>query len=105
MFGKLGNASLAATTNTTVYTVPANVRGAEIDIDIVNTSGAAVTVDVAFAAAGTPVANEYVEKTASVSANSGHLLRTGDKLSAGELVVVKASATGVVVRISGKEII
>ena len=105
MFGKLGNASLVAATNTTVYTVPAAVLGAEIDIDIVNTSGAAGTVDGAFSTTANPVASEFVEKTATVSANSGHLLRTGDKLSAGEQVVIKASATGVVVRISGKEIV
>lgn len=105
MFGKLGNASLAAATNTTVYTVPTTVRGAEIDIDIVNTSAGVVTVELAFAVAATPTAAEYVEKTASIAANSGHLLRTGDKLSAGELVVVKASAVGVVIRVSGKEIL
>lgn len=104
MFGKLASNTPAAATLTTVYTVPAKVRMAEIDIDIVNTNASAVTIDLAFSTSGTPNAVDYVEKNATISANSGHLLRTGDKLSAGEMVVFKASATGVNIRVSGKEL-
>lgn len=99
--GKLGNADLAATTNTTLYTVPA-LKTATINASFVNRSATAVTVRMAIAATATPTDAEYVEYDASIPAY-GVLERSGIVCGAGELVVCYASATGVSVRIFGFE--
>lgn len=99
--GKLGNADLAAITNTTVYTVPASTV-ATINAGFVNRTGAPVTVRMAISALDTPTDAEYVEYGASIPAN-GVLERSGIVCGAGEKVVCYASAVGVSVRIFGFE--
>lgn len=99
--GKLGNAAPAATTNTTIYTVPVG-KVATLNISIVNTSAAAITVNVALASSGTPVTAEWIEYGAVIQPNDV-LERTALVASANEQLVVYASGAGLVVRAHGFE--
>ena len=94
--GKLGTASLAATTLTTVYTVPSSIV-ASYTISVCNT-----TSRLAESTSGTPNASEYMEYGTVIPAN-GVLERTGRVLGAAATVVAYASATGVSININGYE--
>ena len=59
--GILGQSNPAASTDTTVYTVPASTT-ASFTVNIVNNSTGAVAFNLALAAAATPTASEYVEQ-------------------------------------------
>lgn len=90
--GRLGAFDLAATTNTTVYECPA-ATFAVVTLSVVNrnaTSSRAVRV--ALSTTGSPSASEWVEYDTSLL-SKGVLERTGLVLSAGQRVVVYASAT------------
>ena len=98
--GRLGNADLAANTDTVLYTVPAG------QVDTVTVAlvarTAAATVRVAVAATAVPAAAEYLEYDATLPAG-GVLERTGIVMSAGEKIVARASVAGVSVRVHGFE--
>ena len=91
--GRLGTADLSATTNTTLYTVPASTF-AVCTVNLVNRNSTAVTVRVAIASSASPTNAEYIEYGVSLAANTV-LERTGLVLDAGKNLVVYASATGV----------
>ena len=91
--GRLGIANLAAATNTTVYTCPADTF-AVLTVSVCNRSASAVTVQIAIASSATPTVAEYIEFDTSLSAK-GVLERTGIVLDAGKLLVVRSSATDV----------
>lgn len=91
--GRLGAADLAATTDTTLYTV-ATGKLASFNVNFCNRNSTAVTVRLALAAAGTPTAGEYIEYEATIPAY-GVLERGGLVLDSAKLVVVRASATNV----------
>lgn len=99
--GILGQSSPAATTNTTVYTVPAATT-ATFNVSIANTTGNIIAVRLAVAGTGTPAASEYLEYDTALPAN-GVLERTGIVAQAAENVVVYASATGLSVSVYGYE--
>lgn len=99
--GILGQSAPAATTNTTVYTVP-SATVATFNISIANTSSLAILVRVALASTGTPAASEYIEYD-TIIAPSGILERGGIVANAGENVVVFASASGLSVTVYGYE--
>ena len=87
--GILGQSAPSATTNTTVYTVPANTYSV-VNVSILNRGTAAATVRLAVAASGTPGNAEYLEYDVSVPPN-GVLERTGIAINATKNVVVYAS--------------
>ena len=91
--GRLGAADLAATTNTTIYTVPASKVGS-CSVSLCNRNSAAVTVRLALASTGTPGNAEWIEYDTIVPAN-GVLERTGIVLAAAQRIVAYASAAGV----------
>lgn len=99
--GRLGVAALAATTNTTVYTVPAG-KVATFNIRATNRGSTAVDVRIAVAAAGTPTNAEWIEYDARIGPNSP-LGNTGIRAGAGERVVAWASAAQVSIRVEGYE--
>ena len=99
--GILGQSSPAATTNTTVYTVPAATT-ATFNVSIANTTGNIIAVRLAIAGTGSPAASEYLEYDTALPAN-GVLERTGIVAQAAENVVVYASATGLSVNVYGYE--
>ena len=99
--GILGQSAPAATTNTTVYTVPASTL-AVVNISVVNRGGSAATVRVALSATATPSDDEYIEYNTSVGATSV-LERTGLVLDETKNVVVYASSADTSVSVYGLE--
>jgi len=99
--GILGQSAPAATTNTTVYTVPASTV-AVVNISVVNRGGSAATVRVALSAGSTPNDDEWIEYNTSVGSTSV-LERTGVVLDATKNVVVHASSADTSVSVYGLE--
>lgn len=101
--GFLGSASVAAATNTVVYTVPDTVHYAEVDISVLNPGLNDAVIEVALSKSGTPADADYIEKGAIAFKSGGVVTRTGVKMSPGEKVVVKSTVAGTVVRVGGIE--
>jgi hypothetical protein len=100
--GTLGQASLAAVTNTTVYTVPAT-KVASISVTVFNTNPTTPTVvRLAVAAASTPTAAEYLEFDTIIPAGS-EFEKTGVVLSANKNFVAYSTMSGVSVNVYGFE--
>jgi len=99
--GILGQAAPAATTNTTVYTVPAS-KLASFTVSIVNKGSSVTSTRLAIASSGTPSNSEWIEYGAAIPAN-GVLERTGIVAQAGENVVVYASTGDLSVSVYGYE--
>lgn len=99
--GTLAQSAPAATTYTTVYTVPAS-KVATLNINVVNRGSTTTSVRLAIAAADTPVAAEFIEYGAAIPA-SGVLERTGVRMSADKKLVVYASSADTSVNVYGYE--
>ena len=99
--GILGQSAPAATTNTTVYTVPASTM-AVVNISVVNRGGSAATVKLALSSSGTPSDDEWIEFNTSIASTSV-LERTGVVLQATKNVVVHASSADTSVSVYGLE--
>ena len=91
--GILGTADLAATSNTTLYTVPSDTFTVA-NINMCNRTSSAVTVRIALAASGTPGDAEYIEFDTEIPAK-GVLERTGIVLDAAKNIVVYSNTTSV----------
>jgi hypothetical protein len=91
--GILGTADLAAATDTTIYTVPANTFGV-VTVSLCNRGSTSATVRIAVASSGTPSAAEYIEFDSELLAK-GVLERTGIVLQAGKVLVVRSNAISV----------
>ena len=102
--GFLGSASVAAATNTVVYTVPDTVHYAEVDISVLNPGVSDAVIEVALSKSGTPADADYIEKGAIAFKSGGVVTRTGVKMSPGEKVIVKSTVAGTVVRVGGIEL-
>ena len=100
--GILGTqSSLAASTLTTVYTVPGSTVS-YLNLNMVNTNATPVSVRVALAATDTPTPGEYIEYNAEIG-GYGVLERTGIALNATKKVVAFADTTGVSISVYGVE--
>lgn len=84
--GRLGNFAIAATTNTTVYTVPTGYYTV-CNISLTNRNTTAILVRVAMASTGTPNVSEWIEYDTILIPN-GVFERTGLVLQAGLNIVV-----------------
>jgi hypothetical protein len=91
--GRLGTADLAAATNTTLYTVPADTFTV-LTVSICNRNATPATARIAVAATASPANAEFIEFDVQLTA-SGVLERTGIVLDAGKLLVVRSSAANV----------
>lgn len=91
--GRLGASDLAAATNTTVYTVPADTF-AVVSLSLCNRGNQAVAVRVAVASAATPTNAEYIEYDTEVL-GKGVLERTGIVMDAGKILVVWSNAANI----------
>lgn len=99
--GTLGQSAPSATTNTTVYTVPAS-KVASIIVSICNRGSASGTVRLAIAATGSPGDSEWLEYDTTINANSV-LERSGIVASAAKNVVVYCSVATFSVNVFGFE--
>ncbi len=100
--GILGQAAPSASTNTSVYTVPASTL-AVVNINVLNRSGAnPVDVRIALATGNSPANSEYIEYDVTVPAK-GVVERTGIALNAGKIVVVYCSTGDTSVSVYGLE--
>lgn len=99
--GILGQSAPAATTNTTVYTVPAG-KVATFNVSIVNRGSSVVSARLAIASTASPATSEWIEYGAAIP-SSGVLERTGIVANAGENVVVYASSADLSVSVYGYE--
>ena len=99
--GILGQSAPAATTYTTVYTVP-SATTATFNVNIVNTGTSPVNVRLALAAGATPTSSEFVEYDVSLLA-SGVLERSGFVAQATKRVVVYSDIATVSVSVYGYE--
>tara|TARA_X000000368_G_scaffold294106_1_gene233984 strand:- start:6372 stop:6692 length:321 start_codon:yes stop_codon:yes gene_type:complete len=100
--GILGQSALAATTNTTVYTVPASTH-AVVNVSILNrSSSSAATVRLALSSTGSPSTAEWIEWDVSVP-KSAVLERTAISLNASKNVVAYTSGSDVSVSVYGIE--
>ena len=100
--GILGQAAPSASTDTTVYTVPASTL-AVVNINVLNRSGAnPVDVRIALATGGTPSNSEYIEYDVTVP-SKGVVERTGVALNDGKKVVVYCSTGDTSVSVYGLE--
>lgn len=101
--GRLGAASLAADTDTGVYTVPAAVV-MTVNVLFCNRGADAATVRLALVdgAVGALADEDYIEHGTVIPAG-GVLERSGLALSAGETVVVRSDKATVSVRVHGYE--
>ena len=100
--GILGQNALAASSNTTVYTVPASTH-AVVNVSILNRStSAAAAVRLAISATGSPGNEEWIEYGVSVP-KSAVLERTAISLNAGKNVVAWASGSDCSVSVYGIE--
>ena len=84
--GRLGNFAIAATTNTTVYTVPTGYYTV-CNISLTNRNATAINIRLAMASTGTPNASEWIEYDTILIPN-GVFERTGLVLQAGLNIVV-----------------
>lgn len=100
----LGQSNPAATTLTTLYTVPASTQAVASTLSICNL-GTSATYRVAVRPAGAAIANQhYIVYDASVNANDSVLLTLGISLASTDVVSVFASNASVSFSLFGSEI-
>lgn len=101
----LGQSNPSATTDTTLYTVPASTSAVCSTLSVCNLSSTAATYRVAVRPAGATLANShYLAFDASVAGNDSVLLTLGISLAATDVVTVRASTANVAFSLFGSEI-
>lgn len=101
IMGRLGKNNLAATTETSVYTVPSD-RSATVNIHLVNRNTVPARIRLAIAAGASAGASEWLEydEVLYPGQSLGH---TGVTMSEGERVNVYSTVANVTVRVHGIE--
>jgi|TARA_B100001013_G_scaffold80600_2_gene43539 hypothetical protein len=99
--GRLGKADLVATTDTVVYTCPADTFTVAT-VSICNRGNQVITLKMSVSDSGTPDASEYVEYDTEVLSH-GVLERTGLVMNAGQKLVVWSNAVNVSAVVMGIE--
>lgn len=100
---KLAQAAITTGT-TTIYTVPASTRALVKDIDICNTTGGALTVNLHLVpSAGTAGTGNALLYGTSINANTTLQWTGVQVMNAGDTIQVQGSGLGLTVNISGGE--
>jgi hypothetical protein len=101
----LGQVAPAATTDTTLYTVPAATQAVISTLVIANLDAAAATYRVALRPAGETLANKhYIAYDVSVGGSDSTTLTLGLTLAATDVITVYSSTTTLAFNLSGSEI-
>jgi hypothetical protein len=101
----LGQVAPAATTATTVYTVPSATEAVVSSVSVCNRAGAAGTFRLAVRPDGAALANQhYLAYDTAVSANDTIILTVGLTLDAADVLEVYASSADMSVQAYGSEI-
>jgi hypothetical protein len=101
----LGQSAPAATTLTTLYTVPSATDTVVSTIAICNQAGTSATYRIAVRPAGASIANQhYIVYGATVAANDSVLLTLGITLDATDVLTVFASSATLSFSAFGSEI-
>lgn len=102
---QLGQAAIT-TSAATIYTTPAGVRTFVKDLNICNTTGAAVTVNVYLVpSAGSSSTANAILYGYSIAANATYRWTGVQIINEGAIIRVSASATGLTITASGAEAI
>ena len=101
--GRLGAADLAATTNTSIYTVPASTV-ATVSINVANRNASSVVIRLMHlnGAIGTLANEDYIEYDVTIAAN-GVLERTGVIMAATHVIGAYSDTANVSVQVYGWE--
>ncbi len=101
----LGQSNPAATTLTTLYTVPSATEAVVSTISVANLSASAITYRIAIRPNGASIANsQYLAYDVSLAANSTTAYTLGITLDAADVISVYASDTNAVFQAFGSEI-
>jgi glucose-6-phosphate dehydrogenase assembly protein OpcA len=101
----LGQSNPAATTNTTLYTVPASTSAVVSTITICNQASSAATYRIAIRPAGASIAAQhYVVYGATVAASDTTALTLGVTLATTDVITVYASTATLSFNAYGSEI-
>jgi len=101
----LGQSNPAATTLTTLYTVPSATEAVVSTISVANLSASAITYRIAIRPNGASIANsQYLVYDATLAANSTTAYTLGITLDATDVISVYASDTNGVFQAFGSEI-
>ena len=101
----LGQSAPSATTDTTLYTVPAATDAIVSTIVVANRDSASATFRIAVRPAGATLANQhYIAYDCSVGANDSTALTLGITLDATDVVTVRASTANLTFNAYGSEI-
>jgi hypothetical protein len=101
----LGQSNPAATTNTSLYTVPSATQTVVSTICISNLSGSDATYRIAIRPDGAAIANQhYIVYGATVPASDSTFLTLGITLDAADVVTVYASSANLAFSAYGSEI-
>lgn len=99
--GRLGNYAIAASTNTTVYTVPTGYYTV-CNVSLTNRNATAIKLRVAVASTATPAVQEWIEYDTVVVPN-GVFERTGLVINAGLNIVIYSDTANVGCTVYGIE--
>jgi glucose-6-phosphate dehydrogenase assembly protein OpcA len=101
----LGQVNPAATTATTLYTVPAATQAVVSTIVIANLAATSATYRIAIRIAGSALSNEeYIAYDATITANNSTMITIGATLGATDVITVYASSTTISFNAFGSEI-
>jgi glucose-6-phosphate dehydrogenase assembly protein OpcA len=101
----LGQINPSATTNTTLYTVPADTQAVISTIVIANLTSNAETYRIALRPAGEALANKhYIAYDVTVGGNDSTTLTLGVTLASTDVVTVYGSTDSLAFNLSGMEV-
>jgi glucose-6-phosphate dehydrogenase assembly protein OpcA len=101
----LGQSNPAATTATTLYTVPASTQAVVSTISVANQGGSSATFRIAVRPAGaTLAAQHYIAYDSTVTANNTTFITIGMSLATTDIITVYASNTSLSFSAFGTEI-
>ncbi|KKN73938.1 hypothetical protein LCGC14_0395030 [marine sediment metagenome] len=101
--GRLGAVDLSATTNTSIYTVPASTV-AVVNVNVCNRNASAIVIRLMHlnGAIGTLAVEDYIEYDVTIAAN-GVLERTGIVMAATHVIGAYSDTANVTVQVHGIE--